>query len=256
MEKKSFVTLVMGVVGGLLFSLGLVLAVLQLEAGNISLAGCLLIILLSADYFIPMRRLGSYFHIAMNGMAACDKIFKLLYIEETEERQKEIGVDRDIQIKDLAYSYEEDREILHGFEMELPQGKMVAIVGESGCGKSTIAGILSGKNKGYTGSVTIGGVELEEIKEESLMKNITLVSHNSYLFKGTVRDNLLMGKPDATDEECISVLKKVKLYDFLMEEKGLDTVLLEKASNLWADWSYCLSLRRGNHSVSGFEDKQ
>lgn len=156
----------------------------------------------------------------------------------------------------MAYSYEEDREILHGIEMELPQGKMVAIVGESGCGKSTIAGILSGKNKGYTGSVTIGGVELEEIKEESLMKNITLVSHNSYLFKGTVRDNLLMGKPDATDEECISVLKKVKLYDFLMEEKGLDTVLLEKASNLWADWSYCLSLRRGNHSVSGFEDKQ
>lgn len=180
----------------------------------------------------------------MNGMAACDKIFKLLDIEETEERQKEIGVDRDIQIKDLAYSYEEDREILHGIEMELPQGKMVAIVGESGCGKSTIAGILSGKNKGYTGSVTIGGVELEEIKEESLMKNITLISHNSYLFKGTVRDNLLMGKLDATDEECISVLKKVKLYDFLMGEKGLDTQLLEKASNLSGGQCQRLALAR------------
>ena len=225
-------------------ALGMVLAVLQLEAGNISLAGCLLIILLSADYFIPMRRLGSYFHIAMNGMAACDKIFKLLDIEETEERQKEIGVDRDIQIKDLAYSYEEDREILHGIEMEFPQGKMVAIVGESGCGKSTIAGILSGENKGYTGSVTIGGVELEEIKEESLMKNITLVSHNSYLFKGTVRDNLLMGKPDATEQEFITVLKKVKLYDFFMEEKGLDTVLLEKASNLSGGQCQRLALAR------------
>lgn len=134
-------------------ALGMILAVLQLQKGNVSLAGCLLIILLSADYFIPMRRLGSYFHIAMNGMAACDKIFKLLDIEETEERQKEIGVDKDIQIKDLFYSYEEDREILHGIQMELPQGKMAAIVGESGCGKSTIASILSGKNKGYKGSV-------------------------------------------------------------------------------------------------------
>ena len=225
-------------------ALGMVLAVLQLEAGNISLAGCILIILLSADYFIPMRRLGSYFHIAMNGMAACDKIFKLLDLEEAEDKEKEIGRDKTISIKNLSHAYEEDREILHGIEMELSQGKMVAIVGESGCGKSTIAGILSGKNKGYTGSVTIGGVELEEIKEESLMKNITLVSHNSYLFKGTVRDNLLMGKPDATDEECIAVLKKVKLYDFLMGENGLDTQLLEKASNLSGGQCQRLALAR------------
>ena len=225
-------------------ALGMVLAVLQLEAGNISLAGCILIILLSADYFIPMRRLGSYFHIAMNGMAACDKIFKLLDLEEAEGKEKEIGRDKTIIIKNLSHAYEEDREILHGIEMELSQGKMVAIVGESGCGKSTIAGILSGKNKGYTGSVTIGGVELEEIKEESLMKNITLVSHNSYLFKGTVRDNLLMGKPDATDEECIAVLKKVKLYDFLMGENGLDTQLLEKASNLSGGQCQRLALAR------------
>lgn len=225
-------------------ALGMVLAVLQLETGNISLAGCILIILLSADYFIPMRRLGSYFHIAMNGMAACDKIFKLLDLEEAEDKEKEIGRDKTIIIKNLSHAYEEDREILHGIEMELSQGKMVAIVGESGCGKSTIAGILSGKNKGYTGSVTIGGVELEEIKEESLMKNITLVSHNSYLFKGTVRDNLLMGKPDATDEECIAVLKKVKLYDFLMGENGLDTQLLEKASNLSGGQCQRLALAR------------
>lgn len=225
-------------------ALGMVFAVLQLEAGNISLAGCILIILLSADYFIPMRRLGSYFHIAMNGMAACDKIFKLLDLEEAEDKEKEIGRDKTIIIKNLSHAYEEDREILHGIEMELSQGKMVAIVGESGCGKSTIAGILSGKNKGYTGSVTIGGMELEEIKEESLMKNITLVSHNSYLFKGTVRDNLLMGKPDATDEECIAVLKKVKLYDFLMGENGLDTQLLEKASNLSGGQCQRLALAR------------
>lgn len=225
-------------------ALGMILAVLQLQKGNVSLAGCLLIILLSADYFIPMRRFGSYFHIAMNGMAACDKIFKLLDLEEAEDKEKEIGRDKTIIIQNLSHAYEEDREILHGIAMELPQGKMVAIVGESGCGKSTIAGILSGKNKGYKGSVTIGGVELEEIKEESLMENITLVSHNSYLFKGTVRDNLLMGKTDATEQECIDALKKVKLYDFLMEEKGLDTVLLEKATNLSGGQCQRLALAR------------
>lgn len=225
-------------------ALGMILAVLQLQKGNVSLAGCLLIILLSADYFIPMRRLGSYFHIAMNGMAACDKIFKLLDLEEAEDKEKEIGRDKTIIIQNLSHAYEEDREILHGIAMELPQGKMVAIVGESGCGKSTIAGILSGKNKGYKGSVTIGGVELEEIKEESLMENITLVSHNSYLFKGTVRDNLLMGKTDATEQECIDALKKVKLYDFLMEEKGLDMVLLEKATNLSGGQCQRLALAR------------
>jgi len=225
-------------------ALGMVLAVLQLEAGNISLAGCLLIILLSADYFIPMRRLGSYFHIAMNGMAACDKIFKLLDLEETAAMEKEISTDKTIIIKDLSYSYEEDREILHGIEMQFSQGKMIAIVGESGCGKSTIAGILSSKNKGYSGSITIGGIELSEINEASLANNITLVSHNSYLFKGTVRDNLLMGKPDATEEECIAVLKKVKLYDFLMGENGLDTELLEKASNLSGGQCQRLALAR------------
>ena len=108
---------------------------------------------------------------------------EVIWLFLTEDKEKEIGRDKTIIIKNLSHAYEEDREILHGIGMELPQGKMVAIVGESGCGKSTIAGILSGKSKGYTGSVTIGGVELEEIKEESLMKNITLVSHNSYLLK-------------------------------------------------------------------------
>lgn len=225
-------------------ALGMILAVLQLQAGKVSLSGCLMIILLSADYFIPMRRLGSYFHIAMNGMAACDKIFKLLDLPENSDKENVIGDSKNIRIENLTYSYEQDREVLHGVQMELEQGKLTAIVGESGCGKSTIAGIIAGKNADYSGSVTIGGIELKSIKEESLMENITLVNHNSYLFKGTVRDNLLMGKPDATDAQCIEALKKVKLYDFLMEEKGLDTELMEKASNLSGGQCQRLALAR------------
>lgn len=225
-------------------ALGMILAVLQLRAGKVSLSGCLMIILLSADFFIPMRRLGSYFHIAMNGMAACDKIFKLLDLEEGSDKEKVIGEDKTIHIENLGYSYEQDREILHGIQMEPEQGNLTAIVGESGCGKSTVAGIIAGKNTGYSGSAKIGNAEIKDIKEESLMKNITLVSHNSYLFKGTVRENLLMGKPDATDEQCVHVLKRVKLYDFLMSENGLDTLLEEKATNLSGGQCQRLALAR------------
>ena len=225
-------------------ALGMVLAVLWLRAGRVSLAGCILIILLSADYFIPMRRLGSYFHIAMNGMAACDKIFKLIDLPEEESGEGVIGEDKQIRICNLSYSYEADREILHEISMELPEGGLIALVGESGCGKSTIAGILSGRNKNYQGNITIGGIELSDITEESLMKNITLVSHNSYLLKGTVRENLSMGKPDATDKEMTEALKKVRLYDFLMEEKGLDTRLSENGANLSGGQRQRLSLAR------------
>lgn len=225
-------------------ALGMILAVLKFRDGKIDLAGCLLIILLSADYFIPMRRLGSYFHIAMNGMAASEKIFRLLDMEEDDEKEAVIGEDTSISMKQVCFSYEKEREILHEINIAFPQGKFIALVGESGCGKSTIAGLLSGKNKNYSGSITIGGIELSEIKEENRMENITLVSHNSYLFKGTVRENLAVGKKSATDEEMITALKKVKLYEFLQGEQGLETELLEKASNLSGGQCQRLALAR------------
>lgn len=225
-------------------ALGMILAILQFQAGKVNLAGCLLIILLSADYFIPMRRLGSYFHIAMNGMAASDKIFKLLDMPEEQEKEKVIGEDKSISMEHVCFSYESEREILQDISMEVPMGGFVALVGESGCGKSTIAGLLTGKNRNYTGSIRIGNVELSEIKEKNLMDNITLVSHNSYLFKGTVRENLLLGKPDATEAEMIAALKQVKLYEFLKKEQGLDTPLQEKASNLSGGQCQRLALAR------------
>ncbi len=123
-------------------------------------------------------------------------------------------------------------------------GSFISIVGESGSGKSTIAGILTGKNKRYEGEVTIGGTELRDLSEESRMKNITYVSHQSYLFKGTVRENLLMGRPDAAEEELWAVLERVKLKDFLQEENGLDIMLSEKAANLSGGQCQRLALAR------------
>ena len=226
-------------------ALGVIMAVTQYMGNQVSLAGCLLIILLAADFFLPMRQLGSFFHIAMNGMAASDKIFRLLDLpEHKQEVSESFPLRHDIVCSGLRFSYETGREILHGVDLRFPQGSFTALVGESGCGKSTIAAILMGRNKGYTGSVTIGGVELREINESSLLRNITYVSHQSYLFKGTVRDNLLMGKPSASDDELWAALEQVNLAGFLKAEQGLDTPLLEKATNLSGGQCQRLALAR------------
>ena len=224
-------------------ALGVIMAATQLRAGKIDLAGALLIILLAADFFIPMRQLGSFFHIAMNGMAASDKIFRLLDLSEPAHGGVSCPAG-DIVCRGLRFSYEPEREILHGVDLTIPQGKFVSLVGESGCGKSTISALLMGRNKGYTGSMTVGGAELRDIEEASLMRRITYVSHQSYLFKGTVRDNLLMGKPGASDDELWSALTQVNLADFLRREAGLDTLLSERGENLSGGQRQRLALAR------------
>ena len=224
-------------------ALGVIFSAMQFRAGNVTLSGALLIVVLAADFFIPMRQLGSFFHIAMNGMAASDKIFRLLDLPEPDKKPLSCP-DGDLNCRDLRFSYEPDREILHGINLSFPKGSFTSLVGESGCGKSTIASILMGRSRGYSGSVTIGGAELREISEESLMRHITYVSHQSYLFKGTVRSNLLMGKPDASDEQLWAVLKQVNLADFLRSENGLDTLVAEKGGNFSGGQCQRLALAR------------
>ena len=225
-------------------ALGVILSVTQYAKGNVSFSGALLIILLSADFFIPMRLLGSFFHIAMNGMAASEKIFRLLDLPEGEIMVEEVPEDCTITCEEVCFSYEKEREILHDVNLAFPMGTCTAIVGESGCGKSTVAAILMGRNQGYTGSVKIGDKELVGLSQNSLMKNITYVSHQSYLFKGTVKDNLLMGKPNATDEELWEILERVNLAEFLRTEEGLETKLREKASNFSGGQCQRLALAR------------
>ena len=214
-------------------AVGMIVTLTQFMKGNLSVHGALMMILLSSEFFIPLRLLGSFFHIAMNGMAASDKIFALLDLPEPEEKAQTLsGAEMDIEFAGVHFSYEEDdREILKGIDMEFPAGSFTSLVGTSGCGKSTAAAILMGRNRGYQGSVTVEGRELSDVQESSLMDQITLVSHNSYLFKGTVEDNLRMGRPDATEKEMEEVLRKVNLWGFLQAQQGLSTPVMEKGSN-------------------------
>ena len=231
-------------------ALGMIITISGYLNGEIDFPGALWIILLAVEFFLPMRLLGSYFHIAMNGMAASDKIFHLLDLPEPEEKTVEIGEGRyDICIRDLSFAYaareegpesEAPRDVLRNISMDFPVGSFTSLVGLSGCGKSTVAGILLGRNRGYRGSVTIGRSELSEINEKSLMDTITLVSNNSHLFKGTVRENLSLGNPHATDEQMTEILKLVNLD----KEKDLDTEISENGSNLSGGQRQRLALAR------------
>jgi ABC-type transport system involved in cytochrome bd biosynthesis fused ATPase/permease subunit len=225
-------------------ALGVFFSVTQYQKGGVDLAGALLVILLSADFFIPMRQLGSFFHIAMNGMAASEKIFRFLELPEVPKKAAKFPRNAEIVCENLRFSYEAGREILKGMDLRIPRGRFVAIAGESGCGKSTVASILMGRNRGYKGTIRIGDIELSDIAESSLMQNITYISHNSYLFKGTIRENLLMGNPNATEDEMWAVLEQTNLAAFLRNEEGLDTKLAEKASNLSGGQCQRLALAR------------
>ena len=225
-------------------ALGAILAATQFAAGRISLDGALLILLLAADFFIPMRLLGSFFHIAMNGMAASDKIFRLLDLPEPARGSETLGDDLTIRCRDLSFGYQPEKPVLRGLELEISMGSFTALVGESGCGKSTFSALLMGRNKGYTGSVTVGGLELRNIREDSLLGAFTYVSHQSYLFKGTVADNLRMARSDASDAALWQVLEQVKLADFVRSEQGLDTPVAERGSNLSGGQCQRLALAR------------
>lgn len=209
---------------------GVIISISQLQIGSISLSECILIILLSAEFFLPMRLLGSFFHIAMNGMAASSKIFKLLDLPECTDGTENYK-DGNIELKNVTFSYDKQNNVLNDINIIIKKNNLTAIVGKSGCGKSTISSILVGKNKDYKGLININNIELSSISEQSRMANITYIGHNAYLFKGTIKDNLLIAKPNASDEELLNVLKRVNLYDFLAQENGLETLVSEKGSN-------------------------
>ena len=226
-------------------ALGIILTVRQFVAGNIRLEQAIAIILLSADFFIPMRQLGSFFHIAMNGMAAIDKIFKILDLEVPEEKTMSLPEKGSIKVENLSFAYDESHNVLNNISIEIADRGMVSLVGASGSGKSTMASLLMKRSKNYSGKIYVGETDFNEISEKSVMENITYISHSSYIFKGSVRDNLLMAKADARDEELWDVLKKTNLADFFEADNGLDFQIAEAGGNLSGGQKQRLALARG-----------
>ena len=231
-------------------AVGILIAVSEFYKGNITIGSTVVIILLSSEFFIPMRLLGSFFHVAMNGLAAADKIFDLLDTKveaekELSDKDKEKLENISISIKNVDFSYDNERKVLHNVNVDIKNKSMVALVGESGCGKSTITNLLLKLNKVDKGEILLNGINLNNISFDELRKKVSFISHSSYIFNSTIEENLRMGNECATEEELYSALKKANLYEFVMGlEKKLQTPVGENGSFLSGGQKQRLALAR------------
>lgn len=224
-------------------ALGIIISLYSYQAGSINLGQTFMMIMLSAEYFIPLRLLGSFFHIAMNGNAASEKIFKLLDVSIIDDRNLEIDDINEIEIRDLSFGYDE-KAVLKDVSLKINQPGIYGIVGSSGSGKSTIAKLLMGYYDNYQGKLACNNKQINEIKHTSLMKQITMVEHDSYIFAGTVRSNLLDGNCNSDDTMMIDVLKKVNLWNYFEGINGLDSEIEERGNNLSGGQKQRLSIAR------------
>ena len=242
-QLNSIVFMDVGAFGGAAAGMGM--ALWLLSVGSIDFTEALLVALLSVDFFRPLRRLGSYFHVAMSGMAASDRIFNLLDLEEPTEGGTQVPAQGDhLLMSHVSFSWDGGREVLHDVSVDIPSVGLTAIVGESGSGKSTIAALLAGRAEGYEGKLLLGGRPLAHFDRKALARYVTTVPAASYLFAGTVKDNLLMGHPRASEEDMWSVLEGVDLAAFLRAQDGLDTRIEKRGENLSGGQRQRLALAR------------
>ena len=225
-------------------ALGTILAIQQVNDHLLVMWEGVFVILISAEFFLPMRLLGSYFHIAMNGMAASDKIFDLLDMPVREQGTKTVPASSDVALRNVSFSYDGEKPVLVNVSFGMRANSLNALVGESGCGKSTIAALLTGKLRSYSGDVLFGNTSLSDISDQNLLQNVTYIGHQAHLFMGSVRSNLAMGNPEATEEQLWHALEQVNLAEFVKSLGGLDAPVAEKGSNLSGGQRQRLALAR------------
>lgn len=211
-------------------ALGIILSIYYYSKGQLSIFTAFSFILLSQEFFLPLRRLGALFHVAMNGITAANSLFEILEIESIEDFKNVLKDEKvDVEVKNLSFSYGE-KEILKDLNMKIKSNKITAIVGESGCGKSTLAKLVGGFERNYNGEILYNG--LSEISNDSLNENIMLVDNNPYFFKESLRYNLKIANKNADDEKLIEVLEEVGLYSYFKNIGGLDSILESAGNNL------------------------
>ena len=255
MQLNSIIVMDIVALGGAVA--GMAVALFATASGAVDLFGCLFIILVSADFFLPMRQLGSFFHVAMNGIAASEKIFRLLAIPEPEPRPLLANSGDHFRLSHVTFGYEPERPVLFDVSLDVPACGLTAIVGESGSGKSTIAALMSGRRDGYEGDVLLGGKQVREIDRASLAHHATVVGLQAHLFAGALRENLLMAAPEASDDELWGALEFARLDQFVREQGGLDMRLEQNGENLSGGQRQRLALARAvlaNSAVYVFDE--
>ena len=210
---------------------GIALSIVGLMNEWLAPASALFLILVAVEFFLPLRALGSAFHVAMNGASAGKKIISLLNQPDPVWGEKEVA-GRELALENVTFSYDKKRDVLKDVTMNFPEKGMTAIVGESGCGKSTVVNLLIGARRPDKGNVLIGGDEIESVSRTAYYSRLASVSYNTYIFNDTVRANFELAKKDVTDEEIFAALEKVNLSAFIKENGGLDKVITEDANNI------------------------
>ena len=210
---------------------GIALSIVGLMNEWLAPASVLFLILVAVEFFLPLRALGSAFHVAMNGASAGKKIISLLNQPDPVWGEKEVA-GRELALENVTFSYDKKRDVLKVVTMNFPEKGMTAIVGESGCGKSTVVNLLIGARRPDKGNVLIGGDEIESVSRTSYYSHLASVSYNTYIFNDTVRANFELAKKDVTEEEIFAALEKVNLSAFIKENGGLDKVITEDANNI------------------------
>ncbi|MBP3400083.1 MAG: ABC transporter ATP-binding protein/permease [Erysipelotrichaceae bacterium] len=226
-------------------ALGIYFAVYSFLYESADLWATLLIVLLSAEFFLPMRLLGSYFHIAMNGMAASDRMFSLIDQKPAPSGPCTVSLKSfNLDINNLSFSYSDGKEALHCVSFNIPQGSFLGIAGPSGSGKSTLAKLLCGDVLSINNEILISHQPIHDFSFDTRKQFITKISSQPSLSKGSLRDNLKMGNPEANDDELWEALKKCQLAEFFLSMQGLDTPILESGSNLSNGQKQRISLAR------------
>ena len=210
---------------------GIALAICGSAFWGLNPIAALFLCLVAGGFFLPLRAFGSAFHVAMNGASAGKKIISLLNAPDPEWGTETVD-GKEIKLENVTFSYDNKRDVLKNVNMTFPQKGMTAIVGESGCGKSTVVNMLVGAFRPQKGEVTVGGKQLEKLSRENWYSHLSAVSYNTYIFNESVRDNFKMAKENVSDEEIFAALEKVNLKEFIEENGGLDKIITEDANNI------------------------
>ena len=210
---------------------GIALAICGTAFWGLNPIAALFLCLVAVEFFLPLRAFGSAFHVAMNGASAGKKIISLLNAPDPEWGTEKVD-GKEIKLENVTFSYDGKRDVLKNVNMTFPEKGMTAIVGESGCGKSTVVNMLVGAFRPQKGDVTVGGKQLEKLSRENWYSHLSAVSYNTYIFNESVRDNFKMAKENVSDEEIFAALEKVNLKEFIEENGGLDKVITEDANNI------------------------